>query len=697
MTTFTAAVEKLRPYLIKYESDTELISRRKSAAYWTAMFILGLLLGLLLYFPASTGPDHSGGPVVSSDDVEFDSKESKRSRRSTSPTPTAEVTPTGVDGGTESNSDRRGNRDPGGSGNQNTNPGPTQAPVTSQPTPTPAATAVPTQPQTSPAPSPTPTSVPAGWRILGLKPWLMATAGVIAQTTDTSVMGQTGTVQTILRMDDGLLPIATFNVEFVSDLYWTDLTAGSIGNKAFFHYPGGIEEVPGAVDASYHLYVFKGVSNKVGVCPGAASLEAVNKDCSGVFYLNESSPNVDIISYQGREYWKIGGLRGTGAFSLLDTKDILTRLQVGTASDHYIQFTTTYDLDSSGDTIVVDFVPGQLTTDGTMDFDFNGIDSEDIDVVDDGGDLTLCTGGNPCSPAAGVWGVEINATADTITFTAPTDAGPGEIQAGSIMVIRIGENAVTGASGDTQIINPDNVGLYEISVRMDNGSDEDFGELEIPVIDDDTTNVVGYIDTFISFDLDTATADTDCDAAGGASPCNSHGGSTDGSGYVIDLGELNTSSVNDSGDSVYHADGLTGAINSIWFDLSTNAESGAVVTMFSLNEALAGPGSNEIPSVGAGEVQITSGSGLYGINSFAGLTNTAQAGAGVISDDCDGDGGDDYYCSVADGGNAITIFTTGGDPVDQLRIQWEVGASPDSSDATGTYSDELTFIATATF
>ena len=235
-----------------------------------------------------------------------------------------------------------------------------------------------------------------------------------------------------------------------------------------------------------------------------------------------------------------------------------------------------------------------------------------------------------------------------------------------------------------------------MSILITNTSGTESGEVEIPIIDDDTLNVHGFIDTFITFDIDTSETDEQCDAAGGSSPCDSHGGSSDNGGYIVDLGEMTSSVVNDSGDTVLHADTLSGEINSIFFDLSTNADAGVAVTVTSLNGALNGPGANSIPTVGSGsEQQITAGSGLYGINSYSGLVNTAVGGAAVINVDCDGTSGTDYYCDTPT--SPASIFTTGGAPIDTLRLEWEVAASPNSLDGTGTYTDQLTFIATATF
>ncbi len=69
----------------------------------------------------------------------------------------------------------------------------------------------------------------------------------------------------------------------------------------------------------------------------------------------------------------------------------------------------------------------------------------------------------------------------------------------------------------------------------------------------------------------------------------------------------------------------------------------------------------------------------------------------IVDLDCDASSGDDYYCDVADGGTPISIFNSNSLPIDDGRLQFAVGASPASDDGTGTYTDQLTFVATATF
>ncbi|KXK27277.1 MAG: hypothetical protein TR69_WS6001000151 [candidate division WS6 bacterium OLB20] len=486
------------------------------------------------------------------------------------------------------------------------------------------------------------------------------------------------------------VPIAQFDMGLSGDVDWSTVTAQREGLKAFVHFGLGFSSTPGVNASTFSLLVPRPANaSQVIICPGAIQLEDISDSCPGKEVKQLSDMDVDITTFHGQEYFKISGLTGTGGIPINDAsavRDTLTREQISIDSDHNVEFGTTLGIDSSGDTIELDFAD---------EFDFSAITVDDIDLEVNTADEDLCTGSFPCAAAAGVWGVDLDAVNNILTFTAPTDANAATITISDVINVHIGLIADHQATGANQVTNPAAIGSYEVHIQITNGGVE-VGELEIPIIDDDTVNVSGYIDTFITFDIDTSEIDEDCDAAGGSTPCDSHAGSSDNSGYVVDIGEMTISSVNVSGNSVAHQDGNTGLINFIWMDLSTNANGGAAVSVFSLNDALTGPGSSEIPSVGAGEVEITAGDGLYGLqNRFLDLKN-AVSGDIIINDDCDTDGGNTYFCSVG-GALGRELFNTNNDVVDQGRIQFRVGASPDALDQTGIYTDELTFIATATF
>lgn len=386
-------------------------------------------------------------------------------------------------------------------------------------------------------------------------------------------------------------------------------------------------------------------------------------------------------------------VNGVSAATITDASDTMSRLEVSVVDvEHTIVFTPVGTIDED-DGI-------QYTIDSAFG-------DTDLDIADYS--ISQAAGGTPCAAWTEVAYIPAN---DVIQFECDT-------------VGAAGSGAVT-LTITTDLDNPATAASYEIGITTyDLGADTDFGggddvvedtgEVEVPILDDDTVNVTGFIDTFITFDIDTSETDEDCDAAGGAAPCDSHGGSTDDAGYVVDLGELNTSSVNDSGDSVVHADGLSGDINYIWFDTSTNADGGVVVTVLSLvgeNDvdgtpdttisALEGPGTNEIRSVAAGAATaIAAGDGVYGLAFAAddtGVNTVVTGSAATMAANYDQSAAGEFGPIPSDtgGGSPATIFSTTG-PLDQSRTQFEVGASPDATDGTGTYTDELTFIATATF
>ena len=478
-------------------------------------------------------------------------------------------------------------------------------------------------------------------------------------------------------------PIADVQVTFPEDgdLDWSTV-GGDTDISAHKSVIANLSTVEGTAP-THTLYVPKAAgSNAIEICPNATTMPDVYLGCPGGYDLSVNSPSVSIIDFAGTPYWKITGLSGTGGISITGTyglSDTMTRLQVAVPSDHNILFGTNNGLTDPGDSLAITFR-------SLIEWDLTAINIGDISLLDDGVAKTLSA-----TPGADIWGVDINTGTNTITFTAPS-SGTDYIDGTSQIRVLIGLVVDDG----NQIINPTDVSSYEIGIVMTSGLGVETGEVEVPIIDDDTVNITGYIDSFLSFDIDTNGTNTDCDAAGGSNPCNSYDGSSDGSGYVVDLGEMNISSVNNSGDTVPHADGNTGAVNSIYFDLTSNSDSGVSVSVVSLNGGMVGPGSNFIPSVDTGgEQQITPGSSLYGIQSSPAAFNSLTSGTVIVNDDCNADNGDDFYCAVQT--TPTEIFNSAGSPIDSLRIEWSVGASPGSLNETGTYTDELTFIATPIF
>jgi hypothetical protein len=490
--------------------------------------------------------------------------------------------------------------------------------------------------------------------------------------TDTTTTSQSG-VQNLGVVDNNSTNrIAAFAVDFSSSLDWTNLTAESTGVKSVFHYPGGYTSLPGASGSSYVLYVPKGDGDRVLICPGADSLSAVSLSCSGGYYLDESSPNVTVATEGGVTYWKVSGLTGTGGMSVITgLRDTLSRLKVGTLSDHTLTFGTNYGLAvGTGYTMVLEF----------PDFDLTGLAITDIELTDNVGSVKTLA----ASAGADTWGAVINTGAKTITFSVPT-SGTGGYAAASQIVIEIGLNATGGVN---QITNPSSIGSYQEVITINNAAPGEMGIVNIPIIDSDTVDISGYVNAYMNFDIDTGATDIDCDF----NDCLTHENGIQGSNYTVDLGELNSSIVNKSNTTaVMHSQGGMGIINSIYFDLSTNAPGGAVVSVSSLNGGLKGPGDNMLTSPGYDGFIIAANSGYYGYTVPATFP-TATHGTVHLNGGCA-----NPFVSCDFNQTKEVIFDTNGSPIENGRIRMDISAAAKYTNNPGVYTDTLTFVATGTF
>jgi hypothetical protein len=354
----------------------------------------------------------------------------------------------------------------------------------------------------------------------------------------------------------------------------------------------------------------------------------------------------------------------------------MTSLKALTNSSHVITYVFLV-APTSGETFTVDFQDVNNDADG---FDCTGLVNADVTLSSG----WLLNGGGPAdavSPAD----CEVYLIADT----APS-------------------NPIVVTIASTHMLNPTNITSYNIYLS---GSGETM-TLQVPIVDSDTVDITGYISSSLSFDLDTTTLASgatypDCDAIS----CLAYEGQTltIPTNYTVDLGNLTIAFVNKSSSGeVLHADTGTGVINSIYFDLSTNAASGAVVTYKSLNGELRGPGHNttiandlDIPSVADGSTNITAGIAAYGIQ-MSSLPGYLRLGTGTQTVNCGSTV--DTYCvmgAIEEGtGNnlqtAQPIYTTTG-PIEKGRGKIDVAAAIDGTNVPGTYIDQITFIATSTF
>jgi len=148
------------------------------------------------------------------------------------------------------------------------------------------------------------------------------------------------------------------------------------------------------------------------------------------------------------------------AATLTDVYDQPSSLQAGAASNHKIVITVASAV-SEGETITFAF---------ESDFTTSSITEDDVDVDDDGVDLTTaadCTGSEQASVAM---------SSGTLTVTICSGDG-GAIAAASVVQIEIGTNASSSGTGANQITNPAGVGTYSIDI---DGTFGDHGAIWIP-------------------------------------------------------------------------------------------------------------------------------------------------------------------------------------------------------------------------
>ena len=272
----------------------------------------------------------------------------------------------------------------------------------------------------------------------------------------------------------------------------------------------------------------------------------------------------------------------------------------------------------------------------------------------------------------------------TLVFTLP--AGFTGVTAGTCTVA--GQAATCTTGQNFTATNPA-VGSYAITWTGDGT-----GSVDVAIVDSDRVDVTGYITSAMMFDLDTSTDNANC----AYNACLREGGGGAASNYTVDLGQLTLSSVNKSGDTVLHADSVTGGINYINFDLSTNAALGAVVTMQSVGTqpgTLDGPGgpAQDIPSVSNGTT-MTAGTAGYGYRWYNVPTN-AGLGIGAVETmnaSCLAAG--TTYCAIPT--TPTSIYSVNAS-AQEVRGYLQIAAAINGTMVPGTYNDVLQFIATATY
>jgi len=159
--------------------------------------------------------------------------------------------------------------------------------------------------------------------------------------------------------------------------------------------------------------------------------------------------------------------------------DTISTSEPGVVANHTVVFTTPTGVPADGSTIVVSMPSG---------FDVSTIVEDDVDIADDGVELTT---GASC----GAVQAAVTVSSQDISIEV-CNAGGGAIAAASVVTVKVGTNATNSGTGSHRITNHATPGSYVVSVG---GTMDDLGDTRIAIVEGVT--VSANIDTIFSFSV----------------------------------------------------------------------------------------------------------------------------------------------------------------------------------------------------
>lgn len=386
------------------------------------------------------------------------------------------------------------------------------------------------------------------------------------------------------------------------------------------------------------------------------------------------------------------------AAAMTSVKVTLETSAPSAASNHEISFTldgsTAWD---AGDTVTLTVETAGQT------FDLSALstaDPNDYDITVGATEETIVAAGN-CATTDAIEINDINTTTDVITFTA---CGSYTAEAaGSAVVIEIGDNATSGATGDSKITNPAKVNAtegdadtYFIDIG---GTVGDTGTAMVAIVEGVAVNVT--VQETLDLDI-TEETNANCGTATDLTGTD-HSDDSGHTNIVIDFGTP-------SGNSFHYAcQDIT---------VSTNGSNGYTTTVEKTQ--LLTSGSNTIPDGNCdGTCSDTASAGwATASNNGFGYCLMDTTGDPAVTSDADDDAGTNAtdwvaanQCDGGDGnGGADTtpFFKTFGtltpepimksySPASADEVRMGVVLSVPGDQAAGSYTTTLTYIATPTF
>lgn len=307
-------------------------------------------------------------------------------------------------------------------------------------------------------------------------------------------------------------------------------------------------------------------------------------------------------------------------------------------------------------------------------FDLGTIGEDEIDLLLDGVNETLGGG-------AGQW--TIATTATTIVIT--SNDGGATLPVNATTTIRIGTNAVSGATGVGQIVNPATSNTsYEISVTAGTPGDLDIGATRVAIVD--TVTVTATVDTQFDFSI-----------FGVATGSAANGTTTTGTSYptLINFGDLNA----------WEPEVMAQRLS-----VETNARNGYVVTVEADGQLTSETGA-DIDSFEDGTDDDTPKAWQPPANTILQENTYGHWGMTSTDGNLQGNGTNflaDQYITVSSSPRAIMAHNgpadgttasgtaTLGDGIGSTTVAYQVEISP-LQEAADDYSAILTYIATPTF
>lgn len=180
-----------------------------------------------------------------------------------------------------------------------------------------------------------------------------------------------------------------------------------------------------------------------------------------------------------------GMLLKAEAVQLSNISNTLSTSKPGVVANHTISFTTPTGIPADGSTIEITIPNG---------FDMSFIGEDDIDIADDGGDLTT---GASC----GAVNAAVSTSTQTITIEV-CNGGGGAITASSEIVIEVGTHADASGTGIHQVTNHASAGNYQLDIG---GTMADSGATRLVIVE--SVTISGQVETFFDFQINGVNAE----------------------------------------------------------------------------------------------------------------------------------------------------------------------------------------------